>query len=183
MRTFIAIEIPTSLKPKIVASQKKIAATGADIKLVELENLHYNLKFLGEIDQDKLETVKKALSGISFPAFDIHIAGIGSLPSATYIRVVWIGAKEGNQELKALAATVEDALAEIGIERDQRPFTPHLTLGRVGSAKAKDALAAAVKGLQGTDIGTARISKFVLFESKLSPKGPTYTPLLTVELK
>ncbi|MEM7820923.1 MAG: RNA 2',3'-cyclic phosphodiesterase [Candidatus Aenigmatarchaeota archaeon] len=183
MRTFIAIEIPAELKQKIVAIQKKIAETGADIKLVEPENLHYNLKFLGEIDQKTAEKVKNALSNVSFPAFDIHISCLGTFPSLSHIRVVWLGVKEGSQQLAALAATVEEALAGIGIAREQRPFTPHLTLGRVTSAKAKDALVATIKDLQTTDIGIARIDKMVFFESKLTPKGPIYTPLHVVELK
>lgn len=183
MRAFIAVEIPAELKQKIAGVQKKIAATGADIKLVEPENLHYNIKFLGEIDQAIADKVKIALSGASFPAFDIHIAGLGVFPSPTYIRVVWLGAKEGAQQLTALAAAVEEALAAMGIEREKRPFVAHLTLGRVTSAKAKESLAAAVEELQAVDVGTARIDKFGLFESKLTPKGPIYTPLHTVELK
>ncbi|MBU5557596.1 MAG: RNA 2',3'-cyclic phosphodiesterase, partial [Candidatus Aenigmarchaeota archaeon] len=115
MRTFIAIEIPAELKQKIVAIQKKIAETGADIKLVEPENLHYNLKFLGEIDQKTAEKVKNALSNVSFPAFDIHISCLGTFPSLSHIRVVWLGVKEGSQQLAALAATIEEALAGIGI--------------------------------------------------------------------
>lgn len=183
MRTFIAVEIPEQLKPQVIAAQKKIAATGVDIKLVEPANMHYILKFIGEIDQATVEKVKNALVGISFPAFDIHITGIGAFPSRKYIRVVWLGCREGTQELTALAATVEEKLAEIGIPKERRPFTPHLTLGRVASAKAKEALAKVLEELENIDIGTAHIDKFVFFQSQLSPKGPTYTPLLTVNLK
>lgn len=183
MRTFISIEVPEELKPKILGIQKKIEATGADIKLVEQENLHYILKFIGEIDEKNVEKAKKVLSDISFPAFDIHIAGIGAFPSKTYIRVVWLGCRQGIQELTALATIIEDALAGIGIAKDERPFTPHLTLGRVRSVQGKEALSKLMQDLEKVDVGTAKISKFVLFRSQLSPKGPTYTPLLTVNLK
>jgi 2'-5' RNA ligase len=182
MRTFIAVEIPDELKPKIIAIQKKIAASGADIKLVEPENLHYILRFLGEIDQPTVEKAKTALSGISFPAFDIHITGIGAFPSKSYVRVVWLGCKQGTQEITGLAAAIEDVLAAIGIPKDSRAFTPHLTLGRIRTAQAKDALAKMLNELENTDIGTAHIDKLILFESKLSPVGPTYTPLLKVPL-
>lgn len=183
MRTFVAVEVPAALKAKIIAIQKKLEASGADIKLVEPENLHYNLKFLGEIDQNMAEKVKKAISNISFPAFDVHIAGLGTFPSQTYIRVVWLGAKEGTQELTALAGIVEESLAAIGIEREKRPFLPHLTLGRVGSPKAKEALIAATKDLKTVDVGNARIDELVLFQSKLTPQGPIYTPLLKIQLR
>ena len=182
MRTFIAVEVSDTVKPKILALQKKIKSSGADIRLVEPENLHYNLKFLGEIDETDIEKVKTALSGISYPAFDVHITGIGAFPSATYIRVIWLGAKEGGQELTALAKAIEEALTAIGIGREERPFVPHLTLCRVENPKAKESLVKIVKNQQATDVGKIRIDKIILFQSKLSPKGPTYTPLHTVKL-
>jgi 2'-5' RNA ligase len=182
MRTFIAVEIPEAIKPKILAVQKKIEATGADIKLVEAENLHYILKFIGEIDDQTAEKAKNALSGILYPAFDVHIASAGAFPSKTYIRVVWLGCREGTQELTGLAATVEDALAGI-VPKDERPFTPHLTLGRVRSVKGKEALTKLLQELEKVDIGRIHVDKLVFFESHLSPKGPTYKRLLTVSLK
>ncbi len=182
MRTFIAVEVSEALKPKILAIQKKIEASGADIKLVEPENIHYNLKFIGEIDDRTVEKTKKALSEISFPAFDVHIAGLGAFPSKTYIRVVWLGCRQGTQELTALASSVEEALAGI-VPKDERPFTPHLTLGRVSGVKDKEALSKLMHDLENADIGKFRVDKLVLFQSQLSPKGPAYMPILTVNLK
>ncbi|MFQ6010208.1 MAG: RNA 2',3'-cyclic phosphodiesterase [Candidatus Aenigmatarchaeota archaeon] len=184
MRLFIAVKTPKEIRSKIAQIQEKFEELDIDIKLVEPENLHFNLKFIGEYAEEKLPNLKKALDNIcsQFSAFDSHIAGIGSFPSPTYIRVIWLGMEEGSQAFSAIAEALDMGLEGLGIAKNDKKFTPHLTLGRVRSGKGREELISLLRDLKNTDIGTFRVDKIILFESKLGKKGPVYTEVHSVKL-
>ena len=139
MRAFIGIPITENLKKRIVDVQKNFSSF--DIKFVEIENLHFNFKFLGEISDEQVEKIKKSLEETAkqFEPFEIDISGIGVFPSKNYIRVIWIGVKEGFQNMVALANAIDDSLSEI-FPKEMQKFQPHLTLGRVRSSRNKSEL-------------------------------------------
>jgi 2'-5' RNA ligase len=184
MRAFIAIEVPDELKAKAAKLQERLEMLDIETSIVKPENMHYNLKFLGEINEADSDKVKAVLSRIvpQHAAFDLHIAGAGAFPQVTYARVVWLGAKEGAQQLSALAEDIELALADMGFGREEKPFTPHLTLARIKSGQHKPELITVLKDMANTDIGTMHVGQVVLFQSQLTPKGPIYTPVHIVKL-
>lgn len=149
-----------------------------DVKAVEQHNLHITLKFLGEVDEDKVVAVRNALSRIAFPAFNARFSGIGAFPNERFPRVVWVAAQ--SNELPRLAALVEGALALLGFAREARGFSAHLTLGRVRKQGA--ALKQILQRYAATDFGSCRISALLLKKSTLTPAGPTYETLLNVPL-
>jgi len=181
MRAFLGISIPEELRLRIASIQDRFS--DFDIKFVEQENLHFNLKFFEEIDKERTDQLRKILEDISkqFQPFEIKIAGVGAFPSRNYVRVIWLGVKEGYQTLVSLAEMIESALESLGFETEER-FVPHLTLGRVRSGRNKNELIVLLKELEDIEIGKMKIDKVILFQSKLSPNGPVYEEVFNISL-
>ena len=184
MRLFIAVEIPEELKAKIASIQDRLDQTEDQIKPVGPENLHFNLKFIGEFPYDDLPKLKVLMDKTlwQFDSFNAHIHGIGTFPTPTFIKVIWLGMTEGEQALSAMAESLENALESLSIAKEEKPFKPHLTLGRLNS-RAGLGLISLLKDLKDTEIGSFKIEKVILFESKLTPKGPIYTEVHHVKLR
>ncbi|MEM5872337.1 MAG: RNA 2',3'-cyclic phosphodiesterase [Candidatus Aenigmatarchaeota archaeon] len=178
MRAFIGISIPEELKPKIKEIQNKFSKF--DIKFVEPENLHFNLKFFKDLRNT--EKVKGKLKDISshFKPFEIKIAGIGAFPSKNYIRVIWLGVKEGYQQLVSLAKFIQSSLEELGYTEEE--FVPHLTLGRVRTGKNKNEIIMLLNELENVEIGNMEVKEIKLFQSKLTPTGPIYNEVFRIIL-
>ncbi len=176
IRTFIAVELPERLIPEI----RKIGTTlnTPGIKLVEPELVHITMKFLGEIDETKVEPVASALSQINCRPFEARIRGIGVFPKPAYIKVIWLGA-EG--DFNTLYEEVERVLSPFGFEKEGH-FTPHATLARVKELRDKAGLLEKIKELEGVDLGTINVASICLKKSTLMPGGPVYETLREIKL-
>jgi 2'-5' RNA ligase len=185
MRLFIGISIPPELTQKIRKIQESIAKRGIDIKLVEPENLHFCLKFLGDTPEENIPIIKKALNDVEskFEHFNVKLYGIGAFPNTNYARVLWIGTTEGKEILKAISEELELYLSKEGFKEGEKEFSPHLTLGRIRSGRNKDALLALFKELDKVDIGTFIANKISLISSELTPEGPKYKEIYKIALK
>jgi 2'-5' RNA ligase len=181
MRAFLGISIPDELKHKILDVQRKFS--DFDIKFVEPENLHFNLKFFKEIDNDNIEKLRLILEEIvkKYEPFEIEIKGLGVFPNKNYIRVVWIGVKEGCNTLVSLADEIQNSIESLGFLKEGK-FVPHLTLGRVRTARNKENLKGYVEELQDVEIGKMKVDEIKLFQSKLSPNGPVYEEVFNVKI-
>ncbi|MFH1473761.1 MAG: RNA 2',3'-cyclic phosphodiesterase [Candidatus Aenigmatarchaeota archaeon] len=181
MRAFLGISVPNVLKTRIFRVQEKFYKF--DVKLVEKENLHFNLRFFGEMEEEKINKVKVVLEKVAtqFKPFEVNISGIGAFPSKNYVKVVWLGVKEGLQTFKALEEMISNSLITLGFEKDSR-FVPHLTLGRVRSGRNKNEIMALMEKLEDVEIGKMKIDKINIFQSKLTPKGPVYEEVFKIEL-
>jgi len=181
MRAFLGISIPEELKPRIESIQDNFC--NFDIKFVEKENLHFNLKFFKDINNEKTEQLKKILEDVckQFRPFEIKIEGVGAFPSRNYVRVIWLGVKDGYQTLASLAEMIENALESMGFETEEK-FVPHLTLGRVKSGRNKNDLIILLKESENIEIGKMKVDKIMLFQSKLSPNGPIYEEIFSIKL-
>ncbi|MEM5778012.1 MAG: RNA 2',3'-cyclic phosphodiesterase [Candidatus Aenigmatarchaeota archaeon] len=180
MRAFIGIGISDKLKPKIIEIQNKFS--NFDIKFVEPENLHFNLKFFKDLkDVDQLKNILTDIS-LQLNPFEIKIAGIGAFPSKNYVRVIWLGVKDGYQNLVSLAKIIDTSLERLGVKSEER-FVPHLTLGRVRSGKNKNEIKILLKELENIEIGEMKVNEIILFQSNLSPFGPEYKELFKINLK
>jgi len=174
LRAFVAIEVPGKLVDSLVDFQKEIPATGADIKLVERENLHINLKFLGEVSEAQAADAQSRLGRLSLKGGDMAVKGVGAFPSPSRPRVVWAGlAKENEALLAPIAQEVISALEGIG-ERDDRPFRAHITLGRVRSNRNLRALEELIRDNSEKEFGAFTMSEIKMKSSVLSPGGPVY---------
>ncbi len=190
IRAFIAVELSEPVRQAVAGFQEELAKARADVKWVKTANLHLTLKFLGEIQEEQLPVLQQALQDAvkEFKPFTIQLEGIGAFPKTTYPRVVWVGIQTGKEELTKLASAVEAACHSVGFPEEDRllqqaqdrSFSPHLTIGRV---RSRDRLAALVKQLQTAEFQASSptlVDHITLFQSTLSPHGPTYTPLASL---
>lgn len=180
MRLFIAIELSPEIRDALAQVQSHLKYASADVKWVEKDNIHLTLKFLGEVDEKKLQQVIAALEiiGKENSAFEISIKDIGAFPKIDYPRVIWVGFDKGAKESTELAARVDEELSKIGFQKETRPFAAHLTIGRVRSPKNKEALKEKLTSLPVCRLaGSQSIKSLILFQSTLTPTGPIYTKL------
>jgi len=178
MRCFVAVDIPEELKSGIKEFQDQLSSF--DVKLVEPKNLHFTLKFLGDLDQTTINQVKQKLSESTsnHKAFFILLSGVGVFPNLNYIRVIWIGSK--SQDFANLHKAVADALQDIG--EPEKEAIPHLTIARVRSPRNKDIIANIIKRYETESFGSFNIDKIKLKQSTLTPRGPKYEDLEVFEL-
>ena len=179
MRVFIAIEISKKeVLKKIQTFQKNVQI---DAKPTKIDQIHFTLEFLGEIDQVKYDQVKSVMEKISFASFDISLEGIGGFPNLKNPHVIWIGIDDnGAKKLISIANEIGMKLTELGFENEKK-FKPHLTIFRV-KKKIND-ISVMMKEYQTVEFGTQTVSKIKVKRSVLSPKGPEYSDLLEVNAK
>lgn len=156
------------------------AAPGAKITWVPADRLHLTIRFIGEVDDGKAPAVCKVLAApLGVGAFNLTLAGAGAFPKGGPPRVLWVDVTDGRERLRAIEQEVNSRLAPLGIPEEERAYHPHLTLARVREA-AGLRNARLLEGLMDHIVGTVYVVAITLFQSKLSPKGPTYTPLLRI---
>lgn len=188
MRTFIAISLPKEIKELLSRLQEKLKASQADVKWVSPENIHLTLKFLGEIDDKELNKVSGILEDITKDknSFYMRIASVGAFPKTNSPRVIWVGIDKGDEETKEIARELEEKITPLGIPKEDRPFTSHLTIGRTKSSLNRESLVQLLKSTA-RDFGSHPlefpVTKLTLFQSILTPKGPIYERLKEVNLK
>lgn len=189
MRIFIGIDIDDEIRTRIARFLDGVRGFAPDVRWVNPESLHITLKFIGEQKPEQVEAIRERLLQIQGPTLEIRFAKYGFFPTAKAPRVFWIGIESG-PELAKLATDIDRAMAEFGIEREQRAFSPHLTLARgaggSGSPKWRKGdrpnsdfaiLNKRLEAMPVLDFGTMTAREFVLYQSHLSPKGSKYTKL------
>ncbi|MFX1285599.1 MAG: RNA 2',3'-cyclic phosphodiesterase [Promethearchaeota archaeon] len=184
VRTFICVEINDLEVVKQIEDQiRKIRFEG--VRAVKPNQLHLTLKFLGEVPESQIVSIKQAIQAIESPSFNISLEGLGCFPNLNYIRVVWIGITKGNDNLKQLANMIDENLNSIGFPKEKRRFSPHLTLARVKKLRDSDKkqLTAIIRDSKTIHIGVQMIEELILKKSTLTPKGPIYEDLLVVPMK
>ncbi len=167
MRLFVAVEIPDLVKEMMGELEGELPEDG--LKRVDVKNLHITLKFLGEVDEAKVEEVKAALGRVEFAPFKVQVKGVGVFPKEDYIKVVWAGTESA--ELKELAGKVEVALVS-RFGKEERGFSGHLTLARV---KRKVDLKEFLGKHREEVFGGFAVDKFLLMKSVLQKGGPEYS--------
>ncbi|PIV70270.1 MAG: RNA 2',3'-cyclic phosphodiesterase [Euryarchaeota archaeon CG01_land_8_20_14_3_00_38_12] len=179
MRAFISADI--GALPGIVKVLDDLKNTDADLKLVEPENIHLTLKFLGEIDEKMVDEIagvmEKSVKEVS--PFRIKLRGVGVFPSMDYMRVLWVGLKDA-EKLGIIAERLENGLSNLGFKKEKRRFSPHVTIGRVKSSRNKDELQNFLNENTKKDFGEFDVKCIRLKKSVLTPKGPEYSTVKEV---
>ncbi|MGC8948256.1 MAG: RNA 2',3'-cyclic phosphodiesterase [Thermoprotei archaeon] len=174
IRCFIAVDVKDeNVLNKIIRIQNLLP--NGSLKLVEKENMHFTLRFLGEIEQSLVETIRNSLKSVSFNPFNIHLKGVGAFPSFHKPRVVWIGVSEGAENLMKLHSTINEILKNLHIRLEEEEFTPHLTIARVKYPNRE--LPHILNELKDEDFGQIIVKAFQFKQSILTPKGPIYKDL------
>ena len=177
-RTFIAIDTGDAIRKQAVALQKQLSRTIPDgVNWTEPTGMHVTLLFLGEVDDREVVQVCRAVSAVARrePAFPLAVSGLGVFPNPRRPKVVWGGVTDGADDLKRLHAALEAAMLDLGCYRkEDRAYTPHLTLGRVTDDAAALALAAEVPKLADWGGGRATVGEVKVYSSELRRAGPEY---------
>jgi 2'-5' RNA ligase len=189
MRIFIGIDLDSEIRHKIARFLEGVRPFAPEVRWVRVESLHVTLKFIGEEKQEQVEAIEKRLRNLEGTATEIRFSGYGFFPTAKSPRVFWIGIQAG-PELADLAAKVDAATAELGVAKEDRPFSPHLTLARGGGGSGTPKwgkgdgpnstfaiLQKRLADMAAIDFGTMTAREFFLYQSQLSPKGSKYTKL------
>jgi 2'-5' RNA ligase len=186
LRTFLAIDLGKSIRDRCLALQDTLARGGVELKWVEEENLHLTLLFLGEVEDRTLPALCRAVADCCalYPPFPLSVESVGCFPNPRRPRIVWAGVSAGSAEVCALHDALEPPLLELGCyRREERAYTPHITLGRVKGEEATDALVAALARQTKWRGGETTVSEIRVFSSELRPRGPIYTVLSRAKLR
>ena len=197
MRIFIGIDLDPEVRTRIERFLESVEGFASEARWVRPEALHITLKFVGEQTPERVQAITEHLQLVESSAFEIRAGGYGFFPTAKAPRVFWIGIHAGPQ-LAELAEDIDIATAELGIPREDRPYSPHLTLARAGGRRrsgppkgrkgdgpnAKFAvLEKRLTAMGELDFGTMTAHEFILYQSQLSPAGSRYTKLQRFPMK
>lgn len=180
VRTFIGVDVGEDIRDNAMALQQALARTGAAVNWTPPGNFHLTLLFLGEVDDRDLPAVCRIVAGAAAtePPFTVRVSGVGAFPAVRRPKVLWAGVTEGAAELVRLHDAMEQPLLDLGCyRREDRAYTPHLTLGRVKSDEEGNKLAPELPKHLAWSGGQVNVTEVVLFSSELRRAGPEYTAL------
>ena len=184
IRSFLAIELSEAIRKRIEEIQKDLRSSNSDVRWVSPEKIHLTLKFFGNIEEPQVDAIAKSIEllvGGTQP-FSLEVKGMGAFPNIKNPRVLWMGLIDEKQILIPLQKQLESTFETIGFQVEDRPFRPHLTLGRMNSGRGKDELIGRIQKYKEERFGDLEVRRLVLFKSDLRPTGPIYTPLRQIKL-
>lgn len=176
MRLFVSVDFE-GLEPAIEDLQSTLAAADG-VRPTDSSQVHITLKFLGETPAAKRDAIERELeaaveeSGLA--PFEAEIGGLGVFPHLDYISVIWVGVREGSNELTQLHELIEEKMVALGFDPEEHDFTPHATIARMDHAGGKSHVQEVVRNSD-PDIGTIRVADIQLKESELQSDGPEYS--------
>ena len=188
IRAFIAVELPPAVREAVEGVVRELrSGIGDGVRWVRPEGVHLTLKFLGDIDAGSVPTISEALDRCAASAapFDLFLEGVGVFPNARRPRVIWIGLGGALEPLLALQQSVERELEELGFASERRPFTPHLTLGRVRDGVRASQVRGVSEAIAATTVerrAELPVREVSLMQSDLRPSGAVYTRLYAATL-
>jgi len=184
MRCFVAADINDALRSKIEMLQgelKRKLKNPPGVKWVAPKLIHLTLKFLGEVEDDRTEEICQTLEQTcaGFKKFELEFSTVGSFGRPP--KVLWLGMKKQSNELEKLAGTVEQAVEELGFDKEDRPFSPHITLARMKNGFSDRQLPQIIENSGKIDAPAVTIDSVCFFKSQLTSDGPLYTLLKRIE--
>jgi len=190
VRAFIAVELPPELQKRLAEVQDRLRRELRDVPIrwVRPETIHLTLKFLGMIPASHVDEIVAALRGLALERgpFTFVVEGIGCFPDLRHPRVIWVGVSDPTRALAAFQRLVESSMQKLGYPPEDRPYQPHLTLGRVSrdATPAHYQRIAEVVGQTTVErLGEVRAAEIALMRSDLHPQGAIYTPIARIPLR
>jgi 2'-5' RNA ligase len=180
IRAFIAVNLDPAIRARIGEAEEDFKIKG--VRLVDPELIHVTMKFLGNVEEGRIDEIAGALKKVKVAPFTADIRGIGGFPNDRSPRVIWIGAEPG-EKFEDMNRQVEDVLADIGFEREGR-FKSHVTIGRVKfpDPEQKQRLPGLFEKYRAFEAGSMTVDRIHVMKSTLSPKGPKYEALREIRL-
>ncbi|MFH0890398.1 MAG: RNA 2',3'-cyclic phosphodiesterase [Candidatus Aenigmatarchaeota archaeon] len=184
-RYFLAIEVDDHVKVHVKELQDRVKDCEADVKLVEPENLHFTVKFLGNLDQT---TIRRVIDVLTPPlecefTSKVSVQGIGSFGPSSSPRIIWAGVSTGKPYLAGLFGVISEKINDLGLKTDEKEQIPHITIGRVRSDKNISKLKEIISKESETFFGETEITAIKLKTSRLTPSGPEYSDVHVFLLK
>jgi 2'-5' RNA ligase len=185
MRLFVAADLPPDVRRWLGEIQGGLRHRAPEIRWVRPEAIHLTFKFLGEVDATRRESIEAALRPAieALTPFTLQAAGVGAFPEGGAPRIIWVGLAGDLDSASRLWEGIEAAMELCGFERERRPFTPHLTIGRIREGRRPGDWQTAVPAAVGTTAGGFTLTECVLFRSHLDPGGARYEPLARFPLR
>ena len=177
IRSFIAVDLDDTVREAIAGFQRTLTATGADLKLVETQNIHITLSFLGDVVVGAIAEICRVVDDVKFRPFEVELKGVGVFPNMSRINVVWIDIVKGSETLRDIFNQLQPGIGRLGLRPDDRGFSPHITVARVRSGRNKDRLSKIVLDTQDSEFGKMIVEAVRLKRSVLTPEGPIYSTL------
>lgn len=176
IRSFVAIQVPDLIGQSLGKLQAQLKGSSVDVRWVHPQNFHLTLRFLGDVEENELDTIKDKLCSVSVQhkPFSLNFSGVGGFPQEGRLRVVWIGVGRGQFEINKLVEDIADSLQDANVKKDKKGFFPHLTLGRVKGSPTTRPLRLLMEKNRGFFTPDFSVSSFVLYQSQLTPQGPLY---------
>jgi 2'-5' RNA ligase len=184
VRAFVAVHLPPDVVQRVVDVQRALGAGGLRVKWVERENVHLTVKFLGDVSYEDVNGIARVLAGAAagVEPFFLEVKGTGSFPRGGSPKVIWAGIEGDVEKLEKIFRHLNDALASFGVPRENRAFSPHVTIGRVKPGADNSQLLRALEAHGSDRFGEVKVSEVALMMSELTSRGPTYTALSRVRL-
>ena len=184
LRSFLAIELSDELRSELDDLRTRLALPQFDVRWVATKNIHLTLRFLGEIQEEEIPGISRAASNAAagLEPFRIELLGVDAFPSTTSPRVIWAGIEHSGPMIR-LERNLTRELRQAEYPPPDKPFRPHLTLGRVKSSRGKKELKKLLLRNQRVPIGSMEVEQFALIKSELRPSGPIYTILESFKLR
>ena len=187
MRLFVALDIEEEIRKRLGRFVEGVRGFASEARWAKEESLHVTLKFIGEWPTEQVDQAQRALGMVRGEPVPLDFRGYGFFPTEKSARVFWVGIAAG-EPLAELARRVDEALHSLGIPKEQRAFSAHLTLARGGGGSGAPGwrkgdrrnanfrrLQEKLAGMPALDFGTMTAREFFLYQSQLSPKGSRYT--------
>jgi 2'-5' RNA ligase len=184
MRAFIAIKVAGEIRRRIIEIQNELKDINADIRWVKSENIHITLKFLGEVEDNRIIEVCRIVEDAvkTTGTFELSVETSGVFPGQGLPVVIWIGVSEGMEFLVKLYHSLEESLYRAGFEKEKRNFSAHLTIGRISSARNIKNLLQKLETFKNVGLGRMAAEAVYILRSDLTPEGPVYSVIKKVEL-
>jgi 2'-5' RNA ligase len=182
LRTFVAVEIPGEVRSSSLRLMERLRGSQAKVTWTKAANLHFSVKFLGDVPANQTAEICSAVQEAvaPFSPFEAVVHSAGAFPSISRPRTLWLGMREGVEQLELVFHAIERLLTPLGFAREHRRYTPHMTLGRVregsGASSLKE-LAELLRKYADFDAGAMTVNGVTIFSSTLSSEGPTYQAL------
>ena len=183
-RLFVALEIGSQAQRQIADEQKRLAETirGGGLRWTKYDQLHITLVFIGQLSDERAAAIVHAMRDpLPHPPFRCALGGLGAFPPRGAPRALWIGVKSGAEQLVRVQGLVAERLETLGVERERRPFSPHLTLARWKDSRSSDRPRTTTASP--ATIASVDAHGVTLFQSHVTPAGSTYTALVECRLQ
>ena len=185
MRAFLGIGLPAGVREAVASEIAQVRGLHAPVAWTAPKNLHITLNFLGEIAPERVPLVEREMRSVAsgIDPFSLTAEGGGAFPGTRNPRVLWVGFLEPLELVRQLQQNMEDALSRAGFPRENRPFHPHITVGRSRGALPPAWGERFVQALSGKGFGVVPVSSFTLYESRTGSGGAVYTPVCDFRLE